>query len=153
MASNSRLPRSGPRAEGPVRPGLGYRQANQLPTQVEATILRIRRDKPTWGAPKIREILIRRYPEVKTPARSTIHAVLDRNGLVKRQRRRRYKAQGTLLSLARSPNDLWCADYKGEFMLGDRRYCYPLTITDFSSRYLLACEGQENTKGIYAFNL
>jgi putative transposase len=48
-------------------------------------------------------------------------------------------------------NELWCADYKGEFMLADRRYCYPLTITDYASRYLLCCDALENTRGKYAF--
>jgi putative transposase len=67
-----------------------------------------------------------------------VHAVLDRHGLVSRGRKRRYKAQGTALSKPERPNDLWCADYKGEFMLADRRYCYPLTITDFASRFPLA---------------
>jgi hypothetical protein len=70
------------------------------------------------------------------PRRSaTVHAVLDRHGLVKRRGRRRNKAAGTPLSTSDQPNDLWCADYKGEFMLADRRYCYPLTITDFASRF------------------
>ena len=128
-----------------------YRQANRLPKQVETTIVRIRRERPSWGAPKIREILARRYPEVKTPARSTIHAVLDRNGLVKRRKRRRYKAQGTTLSKASRPNELWCADYKGEFMLADRRYCYPLTVTDYASRYLITCDALSTTKEVYAF--
>jgi len=62
------------------------------------------------------------------------------------------KPQGTVLVPGKAPNDLWCADYKGEFLLGNRRYCYPLTITDFSSRYLLACEGLETTKEVYAFS-
>jgi putative transposase len=57
-----------------------------------------------------------------------VHAILDRHGLVKRRRRRIYKPEGTALSRPYSPNDLWCANYKGEFMLADRRYCYPLTI-------------------------
>jgi len=127
------------------------RYANQLPMQLEKTILNIKTQRPFWGAPKIREILARKYPEVKTPAKSTIHAILDRNGLVKRKRNRRFKAQGTPLSAGINPNDLWCADYKGEFMLGNKEYCYPLTITDFSSRYLLACEGLNTTKEMYAF--
>lgn len=130
-----------------------YRQANKLPVQVENTIVRLRREKPTWGAPKIRELLLRRFPGVHTPAISTIHAVLDRHGLVVPRRRRRYlKPQGTTLVPGKAPNDLWCADYKGEFLLGNRRYCYPLTITDFSSRYLLACEGLETTQEAYAFS-
>ncbi len=127
------------------------RCAKALPMQLEKTILTIKREKPFWGAPKIREILNRKYPEVKTPAKSTIHAILDRNGLVMRKRRKRFKAQGTTLSSGISPNDLWCADYKGEFMLGSKEYCYPLTITDFSSRYLLACEGLKTTREMYAF--
>src|ERR1700683_1009888 len=130
-----------------------YRQANQLPFQVEKTILQIKSDKPNWGAPKIRERLIRKFPDIKAPAKSTVHAVLDRHGLVTRRRDRRYRAEGTLLTNAQSPNDLWCADYKGEFMMGNKQYCYPLTITDFSSRYLLTVEGLETTKEIYAFTV
>jgi putative transposase len=85
------------------------------------------------------------------PAISTIHAVLDRHDLVTRRKRRRYRAEGTPLSRPDQPNDLWCADYKGEFMLADRRYCYPLTITDFASRYLLTCDALSTTKARYAF--
>jgi putative transposase len=129
------------------------RYANQLPFQVERQILAIKREHPSWGAPKIREKLIRAYPQIKPPAKSTVHAVLDRHGLVKARKRRRYKAEGTELSHARSPNELWCADYKGEFLLGNGRYCYPLTITDYRSRYLLACDGLESTKEPFAFTV
>ena len=135
------------RSRRPVRYG------NQLPLQVEKCILAIKKEKPSWGAPKIRNRLIRRFPDVKTPAKSTIHAVLDRHGLVTRRGRRRNRAVGTALSLGKNPNDLWCADYKGEFMLGNKKYCYPLTITDHASRYLLACEGLETTKEVYAFTV
>jgi putative transposase len=130
-----------------------YRHANQLPFQVEKLIVRLKKDKPSWGAPKIQERLRRLHPEIQLPAISTVHAVLDRYGLVKRRRRRRYKAQGTALSRPRQPNDLWCADYKGEFMLADRRYCYPLTISDFASRYLIACDALSTTKEVYAFTV
>ena len=130
-----------------------YRQANKLPFQIETLIVRLKQDKPVWGAPKIRERLRRLYPDVHTPAISTVHAVLDRHGLVKRRRPRRQHAEGTPLSQAVSPNELWCADYKGEFMLADRRYCYPLTVTDFASRYLLACEALSTTKERYAFTI
>src|SRR2546427_9647277 len=114
-----------------------YRQANQLLLHIEKLILRLKREKPDWGAPKIREKLRRLHSEIPPPAISTVHAVLDRHGLGNRRRKRRYKAQGTTLSKPLHPNELWSADYKGEFMLADRRYCYPLTITDLPSRYLL----------------
>lgn len=137
----------GDRTRRPVR------YANQLPMQLEREIIRIKREKPSWGAPKIREILRRKYPEVKTPAKSTIHCILDRRGLVKRQKKRRFRAEGTSLCLTNMPNDLWCADYKGEFMLASKNYCYPLTVTDFSSRYLLACDALESNKELYAFEV
>ena len=130
-----------------------YRQANRLPFQVENLILQIKKEWPHWGAPKIRERLTTHFPAVTPPAKSTIHAVLDRHGLVNKKRRRRYKAQGTDLSHAQLPNELWCTDYKGEFMMGNRKYCYPLTVTDFSSRFLICCEGLESTQEQLAFTV
>ncbi len=59
-----------------------YRQANRLPFQVETLILGLKREHPSWGAPKIREKLKRRFSDIRPPAISTVHAVLDRNGLV-----------------------------------------------------------------------
>jgi putative transposase len=131
-----------------------YRQASRLPFQVEKLIVQLKKEHASWGAPKIREKLRRLHSEITLPAISTVHAVLDRYGLVARGRRRRcYKAQGTGLSQPTRANDLWCADYKGEFMLADRRYCYPLTITDFASRYLLCCDALATTKEMYAFTV
>ena len=122
-----------------------FRYANQLPEPIEAAIVAARREKPNWGARKIRERLLRRLPHaVKVPACSTIHAVLDRHGLVTHPTRSRTRAEGTPLSEGLGPNDLWCTDYKGEFMLADKRYCYPLTVTDHASRYLLLCEAMES---------
>ncbi|MGB5486143.1 MAG: IS481 family transposase [Lysobacterales bacterium] len=130
-----------------------YRHPNKTPFQVEKAILKIKKEHRSWGAPKIRDKLIKEFPVIKPPAASTIHAILDRHGLVKRRKRRRYKAQGTDLRHAQVPNGLWCADYKGEFMLGNRKYCYPLTITDYRSRYLFACEGLESVKEVGTFSV
>jgi putative transposase len=130
-----------------------YRHANRLPFQVEKRIVQLKKEHPSWGAPKIREKLRRLHAEIMLPAISTVHAVLDRHNLVTRGRKARYKSEGTMLSKPTRPNDLWCADYKGEFMLADKRYCYPLTITDFSSRYLLCCDALETTKELYAFTV
>ncbi|MFZ2158730.1 MAG: IS481 family transposase [Bradyrhizobium sp.] len=123
------------------------RYANQLPEQIERLILRCKREKPHWGARKIRELLLRKLDgDFRVPANSTIHAVLCRHGLVKALGRRRPRAQGTELSPGLAPNDLWCVDFKGEFKLGSGRYCYPLTVTDHASRFLLLCEALESTR-------
>jgi putative transposase len=129
-----------------------YRYANQLPAAVETLIVRLKREYPNWGAPKIRERVRQRWPEIPCPAISTVHAVLDRRGLVRHRRRRvRSTRASTPLTGTTQPNGLWCADYKGEFLLGNRRYCYPLTISDFATRYLLACEALSTTQERYAF--
>jgi transposase InsO family protein len=123
------------------------RCANQLPAQIESLIVGLKRDKPHWGARKIRELLVRRLAgDVRVPARSTIHAVLHRHGLVKIPGRPRRRATGTPLSTGAAPNALWCADFKGEFKLGNGQYCYPLTVTDHASRFLLLCEALESTR-------
>jgi putative transposase len=129
------------------------RQANRLPA-IEATIVRLKREYPGWGAPKIREKL-RQQPIAPPhlPAISTVHAVLDRYGLVKHRRRRRHTGPPSELSRPTEPNALWCADFKGEFMLGNHRDCHPLTITDFASRYLLTCEALARTKESPAFTV
>ena len=123
------------------------RYANQLAPQLESLIVSLKREKPHWGARKIRELLVRRLDgDVRIPAKSTIHAVLHRNDLVKGIRRPRHRSTGTCLSGGASPNDLWCADFKGEFKLGNGQYCYPLTVTDHASRYLLMCEALQSTR-------
>jgi len=123
------------------------RLANQLPAQLEARIVAVKREKPHWGARKIRELLVRRLPgDVGVPAKSTIHAVLHRHGLVAPPGRPRRQATGTPLSNGSAPNELWCTDFKGEFKLGNGRYCYPLTVTDHASRYLLLCEALQSTR-------
>jgi len=65
----------------------------------------------------------------------------------------RRRAQRTALSLGQHPNELWCTDYKGEFLLGNRQYCYPLTVTDHASRYLLTCEALSSTREDLAFTV
>jgi transposase InsO family protein len=122
------------------------RVANRLPMPVEAAIVGLRREHPHWGARKLRALLGRRLGDgVPVPARSTIHAVLDRHGLVEHARARRPRAAGTPLSAPAAANDLWCVDFKGEFRLGDGRLCYPLTVTDQVSRIILMIEALEGT--------
>jgi transposase InsO family protein len=139
--------------DGPValsdRSRRPVRYANQLPEQVERLVVSSKREKPNWGARKIRELLVRRLAgDIRIPAISTIHAVLDRHGLVKHPRVRRNRATGTALSPGLVPNDLWCVDFKGEFKLGNGKYCYPLTVTDHASRFLLECEALESNREV-----
>ena len=131
-----------------------FRQANRLPFQVEQLIVNLKKEFPTWGAPKLRDRIHTHYPELALPAKSTVHAVLDRHGLVQKKRRRHHpKLTGTNLSDLKEPNALWCVDYKGEFMLGNKQYCYPLTVTDYASRFLICCEGLESTREAQAFTV
>lgn len=106
---------------------------------VEA-ILATRRQHPTWGPKKLKQVLESELGHT-FPAASTVGAVLRRHGLVSQQQRRRYVSRPTALRQTELANEVWCADYKGQFRLGNGSYCYPLTITDHHSRFLLACEG------------
>lgn len=125
---------------------------NQLPFELESLIVRLKKERPNWGAPKIRELLAKHHPGIKLPATSTVHEVLDRHDLVKRRKRqKKYKAIATYLSSPNEVNDLWCVDFKGEFRLGNKSYCYPLTISDYRSRFLINCEALPSTEERTAF--
>ena len=98
------------------------RYANQLPAQIEGLIVGLKGDKPHWGARKIRELLVRRLDgDVRVPAKSTIHAVLHRHGLVKPTGRWRHRATGTPFSTGSAPNELWCADFGRRSRIGVSR--------------------------------
>lgn len=120
---------------------------NRTPSAKADAIMALRRKHPTWGPKKLKERLEKLQPDVRWPAASTIGAILDDAGLVnKRTRRRRASPTGTPRRESSAPNELWCMDYKGQFRLGNGRYCYPLTVTDHFSRYLTGCEALENTR-------
>lgn len=120
------------------------RLAKLLDTGLSNVFVQLKKDKPHWGAPKLRELFIKKYPTIKPPAISTIHALLGRNGLVNcRKKRNKYRACGTYLSIPQNPNDLWCTDFKGQFPLGNKSLCYPLTITDFVSRHIFEIDAME----------
>jgi transposase InsO family protein len=108
---------------------------------MEELLLAARKAHPTWGAGKLLATVQKKQPNLDLPARSTVCAILKRNGLTKARRRRPHLSHpGRPQSQFSEPNDLWCADYKGQFRTYDGEYCYPLTITDARSRYLLACQ-------------
>jgi len=121
---------------------------HKISEAVAQLLLTARRRHPDWGAEKLLLWLAARHPAVAWPAISTAGDLLARHGLVKKRRRRRPPYHpGLVPPITTAPNDLWAADFKGQFRTGDRRYCYPLTVTDQHTRYLLACQGLLSTKG------
>jgi len=115
---------------------------NAIAPDIKALLLQARQLHPSWGALKLLAWLARRHPRCEFPAPSTVSELLKRAGLVKPRRRNpRMPAYTRPFMQAAEPNDLWSADFKGHFRTGDGRYCYPLTISDGFSRYLLLCRG------------
>ena len=112
-----------------------------------ALILAVRREYG-WGAKKLLAVLQRRYPAIVWPARSTVNDLLARHHLLQRHRRRRpWTHPGSVPLATTQPNQVWPADFKGEFKTGDGRHCYPLTVTDHYSRLLLVCQALPSTRG------
>jgi transposase InsO family protein len=106
-----------------------------------AALLDLRRKHPSWGAKKLLGILGRRDPRAPWPATSTGAALLKRHGLITSPRRRRAPLHpGRPLTPMTAPNGIWTADFKGQFKTLDGVYCYPLTIVDGYSRFLLTCK-------------
>jgi putative transposase len=110
-------------------------------------IASMRRGHPSWGPRTIRHRLLRQQPGLVLPAVSTIGAILSRLGLVV-ARQRRPKVERKIsrpMTEATGPNARWDLDYKGDFLLGNRQRCYPLTMTDGFSRMILSIEAMKRT--------
>ncbi|MFT3700187.1 MAG: IS481 family transposase [Kofleriaceae bacterium] len=106
---------------------------------VEAAIVDLRKERPHWGPKKLRAVLLKQRPELTIPSESTFAAVLKRNGLVRPRRKRMRNTPCTNPHAhAAFPNALWAIDFKGDFVLGSGKRCYPLTITDSYSRFIIA---------------
>jgi putative transposase len=136
------------RFEEEGRAGLGDRSRaphhcpHRIPRQIGALLVAARRAHPSWGPRKLLDWLTPRHPELEWPAISTAGDLLARRGLVKKRRRRRHHTHpGVVPALTQEPNDLWTADFKGHFKTRDGVYCYPLTVADQHTRFLLACQG------------
>jgi transposase InsO family protein len=111
-----------------------------MDAEVAAAIVEARRRHPSWGPRKLLAWSVARRPDLTLPAASTAGDLLRRRGLVSRRRRRRHWAHpGPAAPVSKQPNDLWTTDFKGQFPTRDGQYCYPLTIADQYSRYLLGC--------------
>lgn len=132
------------------------RRPHVCPTQIRSGLAELlcefRRTHPDWGARKLLRVLRDRHPEIEDwPAASTAADLLARRGLVhKRRRRRPHQHPGVIPIMTTAPNDLWTADFKGQFRTGNAVYCYPLTIADQHTRFLVACYGLLSTETVAA---
>ena len=122
---------------------------HRIATEIAVLLCAARRKHPDWGPGKLLDWLAPRHPEVDAwPAVSTAGDLLAREGLVnKRRRRRPHQHPGVVPPTTAAPNDLWTTDFKGQFPTRDGVWCFPLTISDQHTRYLLACQGRPNIKG------
>ncbi len=120
---------------------------NGVDEAVEKAVLSLRRRFPRWGPDKLLVKLAENAPELAIPSRSTVARMLNRHGLVRERRRRRH-ASPTAHPLTDSTqaNAVWSIDYKGQFRLGNGQLCYPLTLCDHYSRYVLCCQGFPNIR-------
>jgi len=127
---------------------------NRTDEELERAVIELRKKWRRYGALKIREFLQEQYEGRKIPAVSTIELILKRYGLVRKRRQvRRIREVHPIFSAGR-PNEIWSADFKGEFRMGNMRYCYPLTVMDSYSRYVLGVAGMyrptfEGTKAVF----
>lgn len=127
--------------------GLYYRSRapHHSPQAVERAtidqILALKAKHPTWGPKKLKAHLEQGHSDRTWPAASTIGDMLKRAGLVKPRKARSRCPSAPILSGSRASNTVWCVDYKGQFSLGNREWCYPLTMTDLTSRFLIRCQG------------
>ena len=121
------------------------RRPKSCPWQTKALLVDelvdLRKKHPTWGPAKLLDILQKRDPGRKLPAESTVALIMKRAGLVKPRRRYRRAHSGCPKQVVAGPNDVWAADYKGQFRLKNGKYCFPLTVSDLASRFLLGCDG------------
>jgi len=118
---------------------------HKTPTKVEEKIVQLRNKHQNWGARKFKTMLLKYFDADLIPSETTINAILKRNNLVK-NRAKRSKAIGKLYPQfnPKANNEIWSADYKGRFKLGNGRYCKPLTVCDSKSRFILGIDCHYN---------
>ena len=115
---------------------------NQTKAEVVQGLIKEKLDHGNWGPKKLLRHLQRSRPEVQWPSVCTVEKWFRMYGLVKeRKRRKRVPPYSEPFLECDVPNKVWSADFKGQFRMGDSTWCYPLTLSDNMSRYLLMCRG------------
>lgn len=115
---------------------------NATPIEVCEMLIQAKLKRPHWGAKKLLNLLRIEHPELNFPANSTGDLILKRAGLVMpRRRKRRTPADTQAFADCTDINQCWSVDFKGDFLLGNKQRCYPLTVSDNYSRYVLLCQG------------
>jgi putative transposase len=125
---------------------------HKIAPKIAELLVTAREAHPYWGARKLLKVLTTKHPRIRDwPAPSTVADLLARRGLVQHRRRRRSPVHpGVVRPDTAAPNDLWSADFKGQFRTGDAQYCYPLTVADQHTRFLLTCHGLLSTQTVTA---
>ncbi len=125
-------------------PKNSHHHPNQTKPEIEEAILDLKEKYSLWGAKKIRRLLLNDFTELKVPSVVTVHNILSKNGLVKKQKRFKKVKPVFPIFDPKECNEVWSADYKGKFLMGNKIYCHPLTIADSKSRFLFAAKGHYN---------
>ena len=130
------------------------RRPSQTPTEVAERVVQLRRKHPTWGPRKLLAWLEKHEGQRAWPAASTLGGILKREGLVLPSRRRtdRPRPSVSIRTEATAANEVWTSDYKGQFRTGDGRLCYPLTVVDSFSRFVLVIHGFPSVAGDLAWS-
>lgn len=122
--------------------------------EISEFIISCRKKHPSWGARKITQKAWQIAPHLELPSETTVNNIIKREGLTRKKRKRRKPSHpGRPSATAQSPNDIWTTDFKGEFKTMDGFYCYPLTLLDEYSRFLLDCQGLYSTGYSGAFKV
>jgi transposase InsO family protein len=122
-----------------------YSHPNATIEEIREQIIKGKLERQNWGTKKVMDYLRENYPLLRWPADSTAAEILKRAGLVKPRRyRSRVAPYSEPFGNCQGPNQIWSTDFKGDFLLGNGRRCYPLTLSDNFSRYLLMCRALEH---------
>lgn len=129
-----------------------HTQHAETDPEAERLLVEARQAHPTWGARKLLPYLAKRHEGIRWPAPFTAAAILQRHGLTGKRRKRRVPKHpgsaplGSAPLVTTAPNQVWTADFKGQFKTRDSVYCYPLTVCDAHSRFVLGCTGLPSVK-------